>query len=275
MYDGVAPTVEGRVYPPCKGLGPECLELKVTLRVADLAEDTSTQQDALATWLSAHVERISFGEPYVRGRRVLVDAVLRVPCKHLRAGRQECQDGRERARCTAHGFTGPLPQVRSAPRPVFQDAAGRISLIQRRRRRWLSLQRRSAPRRVLRVLHDNPCVGAPCRTADNARGAACCRDLTLEVVAPADNDRLEPLLRSRRPPYVCKVSRVDADMVECEVISACGYLDHDGITCILHDRLLPSGRSAKPYLCVEWPDHSGDYATHPGCRLATSGKRET
>ena len=74
-------------------------------------------------------------------------------------------------------------------------------------------------------------------------------------------------MRSRKKPYVCKVKREDEDILECEVISACGYLNAgDGVTCTLHGRIRPNGEPAKPYLCTEWPDELDDDETgHPGC----------
>ena len=134
----------------------------------------------------------------------------------------------------------------------------------------LPLRVKRAARRALPVVQGaNPCLDAPCRTADNTRGAACCRDLTLEVEAPNTEPELERLLRARRSPYLCKVNRTDDQTIECEAISACGYLDpSDGVSCVLHDRVLPNGRSAKPSICWEWPDIGPDEVTHPGCALA-------
>jgi len=74
-------------------------------------------------------------------------------------------------------------------------------------------------------------------------------------------------LRARRAPYLCKVKREDEDTVDCEVISACGYLDANGGGCVLHDRTLPNGRRAKPSLCYEWPELEPDETGHTGCRL--------
>ncbi len=60
--------------------------------------------------------------------------------------------------------------------------------------------------------------------------------------------------------------RVDSDTVECEIISACGYLDaEDGRSCTLHGRVLPNGASAKPQLCFEWPELEEDETGHAGC----------
>jgi hypothetical protein len=145
---------------------------------------------------------------------------------------------------------------------------GAFSLVYKGRRRVLGLPIKRAARRALPVVQDaNPCLGAPCRTGDNKRGAACCRDLTLEIALPESETRVEALLKARKSPYLCKVTREGEDTVEAEVISACGYLEGDGITCGLHDRTLPNGRPAKPSICSEWPDLGPDDEGHPGCRL--------
>ncbi len=258
--------------PACRGLGRQCRELDVTLSVADLEDDGPTR-DALATWLLGHGQRISFGQPYVRGRRVLVDAVLHVACKYLRAAEAGEAAGTPQVRCLAHGFVGPMPRTRQprAP-PALRNGNGTLTVVYRGRQRQLDLQPRPPRARALPVLHHggNPCRGAPCRTADNVRGAACCRDLALEIVAPAHerrSDRLEALLLARRSPYLCKTERVSADVIECEVISACAYLEADGISCALHTRVRPDGAPAKPYVCSNWPDLGPDDVGHPGCRL--------
>lgn len=256
--------------PPCRGLGRQCRELDVTLRVADLDRETPAEQDALATWLTGHTERISFGEPYVDRRRLVVDAVIRVPCKYLRTGeRQEGSTAAGLARCAAHGFAGPTPEPGPRPAPAAaRSDDGRFSLIQGRRRRRLPLPLRTRSRNSLPVLQQNPCADAPCRTADNRRGAACCRDLTLEVVVPEGHDGVEHLLRARRQPHVYEVAREEPATVECQVISACGYLEDDGVSCMLHDRVRPDEEPAKPFVCTKWPDQRQAYTTHPGCRLA-------
>lgn len=252
--------------PPCRRLGRHCRELRVTASVASLRDDARPARDALATWLLGHTERISFGTPRVAGQRLVVGAVVHVPCKYLR------ETGAGRASCGAHGFTGALPAATQPPRPpARQHPDGTLSIAYRGRLRRLALAQRPAARRALHVLDGgNPCLHAPCRTADNAHGAACCRDLTLEVVAPAQerrSDSLEALLRARRSPYLCKVERADADIIECEVISACGYLAADHISCVLHDRRRPDGRPAKPRVCSRWPELGPDDVGHPGCAL--------
>ena len=124
------------------------------------------------------------------------------------------------------------------------------------------------PARTLTVLKgDNPCATAPCRTADNRRGSACCRDLQIEIMCGREEVELEALVRSRRSPYLCKVSR-DGDLsLDAEIISACGYLEQGG-SCSLHGRIRPDGRPAKPDLCSEWPENGK--GLHPGCVFGPS-----
>lgn len=264
-------------------MGRHCRELRVTLSIADLDEDDPPTRDALATWLLGHGERISFGAPYVRGRRVLTDAVVHVPCKYLETlrdgeARSGANPGRQpgdgaRVRCGVHGFVGPMPPTRRPPQPPsLRNGDGTLAIVHRGRRRRLDLETRPPRSRSLPVIHHggNPCHGAPCRTADNARGAACCRDLTLEIVAPVyrhGSEHLEALLLARRSPYLCKTERVSTDIIESEVISACGYLEDDGISCVLHGRVRPDGKPAKPYVCSDWPDLGPEDVGHPGCRL--------
>ena len=113
---------------------------------------------------------------------------------------------------------------------------------------------------------DNPCATAPCRTADNTRKAACCRDLQVEIMCTRAQRRLEALVRSRRSPYLCKIERGGDYSLEVEMISACGYLEADGVSCSLHGRHRPDGRTAKPDLCFEWPPKNR--GLHPGCIFA-------
>ena len=265
--------------PPCSALGTQCRELKVTIRISDIRDEGRTLQDAATTWLTAHTERITFGAPYVVDHVLSVPATVHVPCKHLKTRTGESAirpDGHpvakdEPVQCAVHGFRGPVPRSRQRPpgkRPKFYQPDGPYSVFYKGKRRSMHLPLKRALRRSLPTIQNsNPCVGAPCRTGDNKRGAACCRDLTLELDVPKTQRRLEALLRSRKAPYLCKVKREDDDTMECEVISACGFLDDDDITCVLHDRVLPNGRLAKPSLCYEWPDLEEDETGHPGCRL--------
>jgi len=87
------------------------------------------------------------------------------------------------------------------------------------------------------------------------------------MVIPESATRTMALLKARKSPYFCKVEREGPDAVEAEVISACAYLEEDGITCALHNRVLPNGRLAKPSICMEWPDLEPDDLGHPGCPL--------
>ena len=232
------------------------------MRIADLGDDTQTLQDAAATWLQGHTEHITFGAPYVEGDELLVDATVHVACKHLRSA-----NGTTRSTCAVYGFEGRTPQSSQDMEtgPTFDRGGERYRIFHKRRNRVLPLPLKRAARRSLPVKNANPCATAPCRTADNKRGAACCRDLTLDVVLTESETEMDALLRSRKSPYLCKVSRENETTVECEVISACGYLDDDGISCVLHDRLLPNGRNAKPSICYEWPDLGPDDTGHPGC----------
>jgi hypothetical protein len=115
----------------------------------------------------------------------------------------------------------------------------------------------------LPVLQPNPCLGAPCRTADHTRTAACCRDLQIEILCRPDETTLEALVRSRQSPYLCKTERNEPDSLESEMISACGYLGDNGVSCSLHGRAREDGRPAKPDLCSTWPE--GGDLMHPGC----------
>ncbi len=267
------------VPPQCGSLGKQCRELKLTIRISDVRDDSRTLQDAATTWLTAHTERITFGTPYVANHILSVDATVHVPCKHLKtrkgvsAVRSDGQPaaGKEPVRCAVHGFEGKLPKSTQRPpekQPRFHEPDGPYSVFYKGKRRSMHLPLKQARRRALPTIqNNNPCLGAPCRTGDNKRGAACCRDLTLELDVPKSARRLDALLRSRKSPYLCKVKREDDDIMECEVISACSFLDDDEITCVLHDRVLPNGKLAKPSLCYEWPELEEDETGHPGCRL--------
>ncbi len=254
--------------PPCRRLGAQCRGLSLTVRIADLKDDTPALQDAAATWMLGHTERISFSRPYVLDGELLVDAAVRVGCKYLVAEPGN-GDGRQEVRCSAHGFRGTLPPETPVDRAQLLNGGGRFTVVQGRKLQAIALPRKPEPRRSLPTLQPNPCAGAPCRTADNTRGAACCRDLTLDVATSPRDRKTELLLRSRRSPYLCKVKRTDERTIECEVISACGYLDPaDGYSCTLHGRLRPDGNPAKPSICSDWPDFDDEEFTgHPGCRL--------
>lgn len=250
--------------PPCRALGRQCRELSLTIGVADLEEDAPHERDALATWMLGHRERITFGKPYEAHGALVVDVRLHVPCKYLRA---TDRDHPAQVACGAHGYEGRVPLPRSGTQPSLRTGQRRFLIVQDARLHQVDLTAPTPHRRELPVLAgSNPCATAPCRTADHTRGAACCRDLILDVVLPLGEDRLEALLRARKPPYVCKVQRTDEVTVECEVISACDYLENDGIHCGLHGLKRPDGREAKPDICYEFPDlEDEELVGHPGC----------
>ena len=120
-----------------------------------------------------------------------------------------------------------------------------------------------SPKRVLPLAPTaNPCATAACTTSDHKRGAACCRDIQVDVCCTRKQARLEALLRNRKAPYLCKVERENDEQLTVELISACGYLKEDRL-CDLHGRARADGRPAKPLLCSHWPrKRSG---LHPGC----------
>ena len=83
--------------------------------------------------------------------------------------------------------------------------------------------------------------------------------------------KLEALVRSRRSPYLCKIERGGDFSLDVEMISACGYLEEDGVACSLHGRARPDGRPAKPDLCTEWPPKNR--GLHPGCVFGPRRRR--
>ena len=247
------------IPPLCNSMGPQCRKLKVTLRIGSL-EDGPASLDHEGTWLLGHTERVDFGEPWDDGEDLFVDAVIHVPCRYLK----ESPAG---SRCSMYGFSA-LPQ-RPTSRPVqprrVRDDHFRI--MEKGRTRSLDLP---FPRRSLPVISGpNPCATASCRTSDNRRRAACCRDLQIEIMCEEKQTRLESLVWARKSPYICKIEREGKFSLDVELISACDYLGEDGVACTLHGRVRPDGRPAKPDLCSEWP-HEGK-GLHPGC-VFTGGK---
>jgi hypothetical protein len=226
------------------------------LRVSsNLARPTSGDHEA--TWLLGHTERISFGPVRLHEGDLFAEAVLRVRCKYLKS------DGRS-AECGAWGFRGPLPDLRSK-RQRRQLGGDRFRVVERGHLVERDLPRPPVSPRQLAVLSQNPCATAPCRTSDHTRGAACCRDLQVEIMCHKDWTMQELLVRARQSPYLCKVTREREDSIEAEMISACGYLGEDGVACELHGRKRKSGDSAKPTLCHRWPHPTGAEVLHTGC----------
>jgi hypothetical protein len=234
-------------------MGPQCRSLKVTLRIGTF-DDGPASLDHEGTWLLGHTERVDFGEPWDDGEDLFVDVVLHVPCRYLRESGSE-------ASCGMYGYKGRSRRgARRAdqPRRVAEDRF-RVIEMGRSRDRVLPLPSRSLP-----VLSGpNPCATAQCRTADNKRKAACCRDLEIEIMCEERETRLESWIWARKSPYLCKVERAGKFSIEAELISACDYLGADGVACTLHGRVRADGRPAKPDLCSEWPPKGK--GLHPGC----------
>ena len=254
--------------PPCKSLGRHCQGLSVILRIGSLDEGADSL-DHEATWLLGHTERITFGELWSGDGDLYVDATLHVPCRHLQA-----QEG-GRAHCRVHGFDGAMPRPiprREQPRQLGRD---RFLIMDRMEQKALKLPPPpppSAPSRALPVLaSSNPCEGAPCETSDHRRGAACCRDLQVEIMCTRKETRLEALVHHRKSPYLCKVDREGDFSIEAEMISACDYIVEGGVACTLHGRKRRDGRSAKPDLCFEWPPKGK--GLHPGCVFGPRTRR--
>lgn len=242
----------------------------MTLRIGELEEGPESL-DHEATWLLGHTERITFHELWEGDGDLYVDAALHVSCRYLR------QDGAT-ARCAAHGFEGPAPRGAARDPGELQLGGDRFVIVEGCENAVRDLP---FPRRSLPVLEgvaavppgENPCATAPCRTADNRRKAACCRDLQIEIMCTRAQRRLEALVRSRRSPYLCKVERAGDYSIEAEMISACGYLGPDGVACSLHGRHRADGRTAKPDLCFEWPPKNR--GLHPGCVFGPRRRRST
>ncbi len=242
--------------PPCTRLGRQCRALDVTLRVAALEGG----EDHDGTWLFGHVERIDFGATFEEDDEIWAEATIHVPCRYLR----EQDDGTQQ--CGAWGFQGsaPVPVRKPAPRRLGAD---RFAIFDQARfvTRHLPPPRTPPAARTLPIASPsaNPCAGAPCRTADNRRGAACCRDLQVQIRCTERQTRLEALVRSRKSPLLCKTEREEGNLLNVEVISACGFLQEDGLTCDLHGRTRADGRPAKPIMCSAWPEKRS--GLHPGC----------
>jgi hypothetical protein len=224
----------------------------VTLRVAAIEGD----EDHDATWLLGHTEQIDFGSPFERDGELWCQASLHVPCRFLNS----TADGRV-ASCNAYGYQGKVlpPRRAAAARRLGRD---RFNIVDNHKLVARKLDPPAEPRRSLPMLSVNPCAGTPCRTSDNRRGDACCRDIQVDICCTTKQTRLEALIRSRKSPYLCKVVREEDHSVVVEMISACGFLKENG-GCDLHGRQRADGRPAKPAMCSHWPDRRS--GLHPGC----------
>lgn len=241
--------------PPCRRLGRQCRSLDVTVRVATL----EGQEDHDATWFFGHTERLDFGRSYTDDGELWAETTIHVPCKHLEAGAGSS------VRCAAWGFTGrvPIPRRAAAPRRLGKD---RFRIFENRKLVTRQIPPAPEPKRALPVVQNaNPCATAKCTTSDHTRGAACCRDLNIDIKCAPKDALLESLLRNRKSPYLCKVERDDDEegLVSAEIISACDFLQEDGIHCDLHGRTRTNGEPAKPHMCSHWPEKRT--GLHPGC----------
>ncbi len=240
--------------PPCRRLGRRCHTLDVTIRVTTADRD----EDHDATWLLGHTERLAFGPLFERDGELWCKATIDVPCRFLAPG-----DDGHTSRCTALGFTSLLrPRRRTpAPRRLGRD---QFAIVEKRRLVGRRLPAPSVPRRALPLapVASNPCATARCSTSDHRLGAACCRDIQLDIRCSTRQPMLEALIRSRKPPYLCKTERVDDTQLVVEIISACGFLTEDKL-CDLHGRSRPDGLPAKPLLCSTRPEKRS--GLHSGC----------
>lgn len=253
-------TPPGVAAPPCRAMGAHCRGLRVILRVTTL-DDGARSGDHEATWLLGHTEHITFlSDLWEDDEDLYVAAELEVPCRFL------SQQG-EQPSCAAYGYRGTPPRKAPPARAPRRLGPDRFRIVEAGRLASRTLASPEQRPRALPVHHGtNPCLGAPCRTADNRRGAACCRDLQIEIMCTTREKRLEALIRTRQSPYLCKVSRESPFSLSAEMISACGFLLDDGVHCSLHGRTRSDGRPAKPDLCTQWPE--GGEVLHPGCVFA-------
>ena len=163
--------------PPCRSLGAQCQSLHVTLRIGELEEGPAIASTTRPPGCWATPSRSTFSSCGRAKGDLYVEAVLHVPCRYLH------EDG-DRAMCRAHGFEGATPRgPRREPQPL-QLGGDRFVVVEDCQNAVRELR---PPARTLPVLGDatagqNPCATAPCRTADNTRKAACCRDLQVEIM---------------------------------------------------------------------------------------------
>ena len=253
--------------PPCRSMGSQCDRLRVILRVATLegsGKGDPTSGDHEATFLLGHTERITFlGDLWRDERDLYHEAVLQVPCRFLaRNGSSDL--------CRAHGYRRKSRPGDPDPAEPRQFEGDRFRVVERGQVVTRKLPSAPPLPRQLPVQGSNPCATAPCRTADNTRGAACCRDFQVEIMCTKRQKSLEALVRSRQSPYLCKVDREGPYSLGAEMISACGFLMDDRVRCSLHGRERADGRPAKPDLCSAWPDP--DDLMHPGCVFGKRGQ---
>ncbi len=226
----------------------------MTLRVTAI----DGEEDHDATWLLGHTERIDFGPVFARDEELWCRARIHVPCRFLANG-----DAGGAVRCTAHGYVGRVPLARRR-RDARRLGADRFRIVEQQRlveRRLVAPK--APPSRALPVVDSpNPCATARCSTSDHRVGAACCRDVQVDIACDRRQTLLEALIRNRKSPYLCKTERENDEQLTVEIISACSFLKADN-GCDLHGRVRPDGRPAKPLMCSRWPEKRS--GLHPKC----------
>ncbi len=246
-------------------MGSQCQSLALTLRLTSPDENPTTS-DHEATWALGHTERVSFGVLWEDDGDLYSDTVFHIPCRHLK------DQGNGTSRCAAHGYRGKTPKVSYPKAQPRQLGGDKFRVVDGRMLVTRDLPMAPAPKRSLPVVDGaNPCATARCETSDHKQKAACCRDMTVEIMCTKREKKLEALVRHRKAPYLCKVNRDSDFALEAELISACGYLGADGVACTLHGRVRADGRPAKPALCSDWPPKNEEL--HPGCVFAKPKRR--
>ena len=238
---------------------------RVTLRVGSL-EDGDTSLDHEATWLLGHTEQITFGELWAGNGDLYVEATLHVPCRFL----ARTEPGAE---CRLYGYRGAAPRARAAREQPRRLGGQRFRVVDREAD-GDEIPARRPPRQPAPFRSwpaTNPCADAPCRTADNRRAAACCRDLQVEIMCTRRSGGWRPWCAPEGRRISVRSSGKATSRSMSEMISACGYLGDDGVACSLHGRARAEGRPAKPDLCTEWPPKNR--GLHPGCVFGPRRRR--
>src|SRR5918994_5338600 len=129
---------------PCRKLGSQCRALRVTLRVGSL-EEGDTSLDHEATWLLGHTQHITFGDLWWGEGDLYVEAILHVPCRHLRTrgGTDECR---------LFGYQSAARRPPPRPPQPRQLGGERFQLVESKRVATRSLRPAPALPRALPVL---------------------------------------------------------------------------------------------------------------------------
>ena len=258
-----------RACRPAAASGSQCQSIRVTLRDRR-AGGRPDSLDHEATWLLGHTAQIDFLELWEGEGDLYVDAVAPRPLSLSAPG----------------GRPGPMPgaRLRGARAPGARGAS-RSRCSSAATASWSSTDCRNA------VLRASASPRARCRCSRTAPVA--------RATTPAPRPRAAPPTTPAKPPaaVTCRsrscapgpsadwrrwcvraARRISArssgpatTSLEVEMISACGYLEGDGVSCSLHGRHRADGRTAKPDLCFEWPPKNR--GLHPGCVFAPRRRR--